>query len=275
MMTFFIPGLYCKFNKKNEVFLSLQITDKDVNYYICLADKLKTMNIVVTGASRGIGYEAVKMLASDGNRVFAIARNKDGLRKLFAECGGNKNTDHIHVLPFDLSDGDFNGVLLPAILHKMEKVDILVNNAGLLINKPFEMMEDMDFEHLFRVNVRSVFELTRCLLPHFATPAHIVNIGSMGGCQGSSKFPGLALYSASKGAVAVLTECMAEEFKPRRISVNCLALGSAQTEMLSEAFPGYKAPLTAGEMAAFIADFALNGHRWFNGKIIPVSLATP
>ena len=107
------------------------------------------------------------------------------------------------------------------------------------------------------------------------TNSHIVNIGSMGGFQGSAKFKGLSLYSAAKGAVAVLTESMAEEFKERGIKVNALALGAVQTEMLASAFPGYKAPLTAGQMAEFIADFALNGHKYFNGKILPVSLSTP
>jgi NAD(P)-dependent dehydrogenase (short-subunit alcohol dehydrogenase family) len=83
------------------------------------------------------------------------------------------------------------------------------------------------------------------------------------------------LYSASKGAVAVLTEAMAEEFKEKQIRVNCLAYGAVQTEMLAEAFPGYKAPLLPDDMAAFVSDFALNGHHFFNGKILPVSLSTP
>ncbi len=97
----------------------------------------------------------------------------------------------------------------------------------------------------------------------------------MGGYQGSAKFPGLSLYSASKGALAILSECMAEELKSHDISVNCLALGAAQTEMLTEAFPGYKAPLSAADMAAYIADFALNAHKYYNGKILPLSLSTP
>jgi NAD(P)-dependent dehydrogenase (short-subunit alcohol dehydrogenase family) len=157
----------------------------------------------------------------------------------------------------------------------MKSVDILVNNAGLMIQKPFELMEESDFDLMFQANVKTAFNLTRHLLPYFPKNAHIVNIGSMGGFQGSAKFPGLSLYSASKGALAVLTECLAEELKGRHIKVNCLALGSAQTEMLDQAFPGYKAPLSAGEMAAFITEFALHGHQWFNGKILPVAISTP
>lgn len=234
------------------------------------------MNIIITGASRGIGFETAKEFSGDKqNTVFALARGKEGLAKLKRECKENNGAENVHIFPFDLLDGSFKDDLLPEILNRMDKIDILVNNAGMLVHKPFEMMEEKDFDLVFGANVKSVFNLIKHLLPYFSINAHIVNIGSMGGFQGSAKFPGLSLYSASKGALAVLTECLAEEFKERKIRVNCLALGSAQTEMLEHAFPGYKAPLTAGEMASFIADFALNGHRYFNGKILPVSLSTP
>jgi NAD(P)-dependent dehydrogenase (short-subunit alcohol dehydrogenase family) len=97
----------------------------------------------------------------------------------------------------------------------------------------------------------------------------------MGGFQGSVKFKGLSYYSASKAAISCLTECLANEFSESRISVNCLALGAVQTEMLNEAFPGYKAPVEAHEMAEFISEFALSGHKFFNGKILPVAVGTP
>jgi len=234
------------------------------------------MNIIVTGTSRGIGFETVKIFAQDRqNNVFAIARGKIGLEKLQQTCRNINGIDNVHIFPFDLLQGNYRAILVPEILSKMNKVDILVNNAGLLLHKPFEMMEESDFDLMFHANVKSVFNLTRHLLPYFSKNAHIVNIGSMGGFQGSAKFPGLSLYSASKGALAILTECLAEEFNDRHIKVNCLALGSTQTEMLEQAFPGYKALLSAGEMAAFITEFALRGHQWFNGKVLPVSVSTP
>jgi len=234
------------------------------------------MNIIVTGASRGIGYETVKQLAKDvQNNVFAISRSAEGLERLLHDCKESNGNENVHILPFDLVHGNYTGVLLPEILKRMKKADILVNNAGVLIHKPFEEFNEDDFDSIFNSNVKSLFKLTNILLPYFSAGAHIVNIGSMGGVQGSVKFPGLSLYSASKGAVAILTECLAEELKDKQIRVNCLALGSAQTEMLNEAFPGYKAPLTAEQMAMFIADFSLNGHKWFNGKILPVAFSTP
>ena len=234
------------------------------------------MNIIVTGASRGIGFETARIFAKDAqNNIFALARNKAGLEKLRLSCLDTHGIGNINVFPFDLLKGDYGAVLIPEILRKMESVDILVNNAGLLIQKPFELMGGNDFDLMFQANVKTAFNLTRQMLPYFSNNAHIVNIGSMGGFQGSVKFPGLSLYSASKGALAILTECLAEELKGRHVKVNCLALGSAQTEMLEQAYPGYKAPLSAEEMALFIADFALSGHRWFNGKVLPVAISTP
>ena len=233
-------------------------------------------NIIITGASRGIGFETALELSRDRrNKVFAIARSREGLKKLENHCRQETGFDNVRIFPFDLVEGDFDSTLLHEIQEHMDKIDILVVNAGTLIHKPFEMMEEEDFDQIFNTNVKSVFNLVKCLYFNFADNSHILTIGSMGGFQGSVKFPGLSLYSASKGALAILTECLAEEFKGRGIRVNCLALGSARTEMMAEAFPGYHAPLSAGEMASFIADFALRGHRWFNGKILPVSVSTP
>ncbi|MBE0637654.1 MAG: SDR family oxidoreductase [Bacteroidales bacterium] len=233
------------------------------------------MNIVVTGASRGIGFAVVKRLAQSGNhKIVGLARDGKKLDQLKLECLSLNPDAEIFPVTFDLSTTDFEKGL-SQILQSFSSVDILINNAGWLVNKPFIEMTDEDFDNTFNVNVKSVFKISQLLLPYFNKPAHIVNISSMGGVQGSSKFPGLSLYSAAKGAVAVLTEAMAEELKKSEIRVNCLAFGAVQTEMLQAAFPGYTAPLQPDEMARFVADFALTGHQFFNGKILPVSLSTP
>ena len=235
-----------------------------------------TMNIIVTGTSRGIGYALVKKICESGNhQVVAISRDTARLEMLKYECQLLNPKASVFPVGFDLSSSSFSFELLPLILSHFEKIDVLINNAGILIKKEFSEFSDDDFDDIFNTNVKSVFKLTRALLAYFNTPAHIVNISSMGGLQGTSKFPGLSLYSASKAAVAVLTEVMAEEFKDRKINVNCLAYGAVQTEMLAHAFPGYTAPLKPDEMASFVANFALTGHQFFNGKILPVSLSTP
>jgi NAD(P)-dependent dehydrogenase (short-subunit alcohol dehydrogenase family) len=234
------------------------------------------MNVVITGASKGIGYETVKAFAANkGNKIVAVSRNSDLLEKLKAECDPFLKGSQVFILPLDLEAQVFSKELSGQILGLIETVDILINNAGLLIKKPFVELTGQDFDRLFGVNVKSAFKLIQILLPFFKPGSHIVNISSMGGYQGSSKFPGLSLYSASKGAIAVLTECLAEEFKDREIRVNCLALGAVQTEMLSEAFPGYKASILPQDIAGFIKDFAVTGHHFMNGKILPVSLSTP
>jgi NAD(P)-dependent dehydrogenase (short-subunit alcohol dehydrogenase family) len=234
------------------------------------------MNIVVTGASRGIGFELVKRFALDEhNRIYAISRNQERLDKLKSECIMAQPRANVLPLAIDLASENAGTQISKYFKNQKDRVDILINNAGAIVNKPFEQLDAADFDYVFNVNVKGVMLLIQSLKPYFNSGSHIVNISSMGGYQGSAKFAGLSLYSASKGALAVLSECLAEEFKPDQIFVNCLALGAVQTEMLTEAFPGYQAPLSSGEMAEFIAGFAQTGHHYFNGKILPVSLSTP
>jgi NAD(P)-dependent dehydrogenase (short-subunit alcohol dehydrogenase family) len=155
------------------------------------------------------------------------------------------------------------------------KVDVVIHNAGSLVNKPFEQITPADFEQVYKVNVFAVAELTRICIPYLSKGSHVVTISSMGGVQGSSKFPGLAAYSSSKGAVITLSELLAEEYKEQQIAFNVLALGAVNTEMLQEAFPGYEAPLSAKEMAEYIWNFALTGNKFYNGKVLQVSSSTP
>jgi len=236
------------------------------------------MNIVITGASRGIGYELVKIFAKDpGNSIFAIARTKEKLRQLKTECSRLNAESKVIPISADLNDERSILELASILKQRSGTIDILINNAGTIVNKPFNSILRSDLEKVYSTNVFAPILLVQSLLPFMNEKkrSHILNIGSMGGFQGSSKFSGLSAYSSSKSALACLTECLAEEFKTKNISFNCLALGAAQTEMLEEAFPGYKAPLTASEMADFIADFAKKGQTYLNGKIIPVSISNP
>jgi NAD(P)-dependent dehydrogenase (short-subunit alcohol dehydrogenase family) len=233
------------------------------------------MNIIVTGASRGIGFATVKSFAKAGNnKIIAIARSGDKLDNLKNVCRKINPGAEVIPLPVDIGSDETEKVLV-RVINEVGNISVLVNNAGKLINKPFKDLCNSDFDDLFNINVKSVYRIIKILLPFFNANAHIINISSMGGVQGSAKFPGLSLYSASKGAVAILTEALAEELMEEGIAVNCLALGAVQTEMLEEAFPGYKAPLTAENMGKYIADFALNGNKYYNGKILPVSVSTP
>lgn len=234
------------------------------------------MNIIVTGASKGIGFEIVRSFAaSEKCKIIAIARNETALFRLREECDVSFPDSTVIPIVFDLTVSAYRTELLPRIEKHFNRVDVLINNAGKMINKPFETLSEYEFDNLMDINVKSAFKMIKLCLPMMHRNAHIVNIGSMGGVQGSAKFQGLSVYSASKGALAILTECLAEELKSRHISINCLALGGVQTEMFHAAFPGAKAPNSTEQMAAFITDFALKGHNFFNGKILPVSISTP
>lgn len=234
-------------------------------------------NIIITGASSGVGFEAVlDFTANKENNVIALARSAHKLRKLH-EIATSLNPDGGNLFPaqFDIVYDSYTEALIPFIQSKFEWVDILVNNAGILINKPFLETSLEEFAHIFQTNLLGHVNMIKNIAPLMKSGGHIVNIGSMGGLQGSAKFVGLSAYSASKGALATLTECLAEEFKEQGISVNCLALGSSQTEMFDEAFPGAEAGTLAFEMGRYIAEFAQNGHKYYNGKILPVANTTP
>jgi len=234
------------------------------------------MNIIVTGASKGIGFEIVRGFASrEKCKIIAIARNENALFRLRDECNTSFPESMVIPIIFDLTVSAYRTELLPRIEKHFNRIDILINNAGKMINKPFETLSEYEFDNLMDVNVKSAFKMIKLCLPMMHKNAHIVNIGSMGGVQGSVKFPGLSVYSASKGALAILTECLAEELKNKHININCLALGAVQTEMFSTAFPGAKAVNSSEQMADFIVDFALKGNNLFNGKILPVSVSTP
>ena len=234
------------------------------------------MNIVITGASSGVGFESVLELTAIGtHKVVALARSEDKLSKL-QEIALALNPDcFLYSAKFDIVHGDYETGLIPFIKERMGSVDVLINNAGSLINKPFMEISQLDFAEMLQNNLLGHVKMIQNIVPLMSPGSHIVNIGSMGGFQGSEKFPGLAAYSASKAALHILTECLSMELAYREISVNCLALGSAQTEMLEKAFPDYQSPVMAVEMGKYIADFALNGHKFFNGKIIPVAHNKP
>lgn len=223
-------------------------------------------NIIITGTSRGIGYELALQFANAGHQVLAVSRKTPQLLIEHA---------NISCLSVDLaSDSDLD--LIETFLSSTwKKVDSIIHNAGHLVNKPFAQTSAADFENVYKVNVFGVANLTRICLPYLQRGSHVVGISSMGGIQGSMKFAGLSAYSSSKGAVITLMELLAEEYKEQGISFNALALGAVQTEMLAAAFPGYQAPVSAKQMADYIFHFTLTGNQFHNGKVLQVSATTP
>ena len=224
-------------------------------------------NVVITGTSRGIGFELAQLFADNNFNVLALSRNDKTLKAIH-----HKN---ITTLAVDLTKEKSLTVVNDFIKNNWKQVDVLINNAGTLLNKEFETTTTKDFINVYNVNVFAVASLTQTLLPYFVKNTHVVTISSMGGIQGSVKFAGLAAYSSSKGAVITLSELLAEEYREKGYKFNVLAIGAVQTEMLEEAFPGYQAPIQPNEMANYIYDFATTGHKFYNGQVLQVSSTTP
>jgi NAD(P)-dependent dehydrogenase (short-subunit alcohol dehydrogenase family) len=224
---------------------------------------------IVTGAGRGIGLETVRMLSDLEVHAIGISRNTSQLTMLKG-CTAVKA---------DLTALNELNKRLDPFLDYSKEVEhrVLIHNAGILLNRPFGDLSESEARLMVEVNFMAPLLLTQRLLPWLRSSktAHIVFIGSMGGFQGSARYPGLAVYSASKSASASLAESLAEEFKHTNMRFNALALGAVNTEMLQEAFPDFSATTSAGSMGAYICDFALRGHLLFNGKVIPVAGSNP
>jgi len=222
-------------------------------------------NIIITGTSSGIGFELVKIFSKKNHRVLALSRNNSKLRDL--------NLEGVHAVDFNLNDHDYFEI--NQFIKSVKKIDVLINNAGYLVNKPFSQTTLEDFNLVYSTNIISVAMLIKNMIDYMEKGSNVLNISSIGGIQGSVKFSGLSAYSSSKGALNILTEMLAEEYKDQGIHFNALALGSVQTKMLEKAFPGFVASSSAEDMAKYIYNFSTEGYKLMNGKVISVSSTTP
>ena len=222
-------------------------------------------NIIITGTSSGIGFELVKIFSKKNHRVLALSRNNSKLRDL--------NLEGVHAVDFNLNYHDYFEI--NQFIKSVKKIDVLINNAGYLVNKPFSQTTLEDFNLVYSTNIISVAMLIKKTIDYMEKGSNVLNISSIGGIQGSVKFSGLSAYSSSKGALNILTEMLAEEYKDQGIHFNALALGSVQTKMLEKAFPGFVASSSAEDMAKYIYNFSTEGYKLMNGKVISVSSTTP
>ena len=220
--------------------------------------------IVVTGTSSGIGHQICTQAVKMNFHVISVSRNIEPLK----DIGG------IESFSIDITNKDSIDEFITNLKSRKIKIDILINNAGYLVSELFVDTTYDSFKKTFDVNVFGLAEITRSLIPIINSDGHVINISSIGGVNGSKKFPGLSAYSSSKAAVIALTEVLAEEYQ-NGPSFNVLALGAVQTKMLKEAFPDYNVDTKPEEMAKYILDFAINGNKLFNGKLISVSNSNP
>ena len=232
----------------------------------------KPLITVVTGASSGVGFQTSLQLASQGHTVYALARRAHKLKELVRENQGAGE-----IIPVEIDLEDFSNKQLDKVFGDIECVDRLVNNAGKLLNKSFLDISEEEINSVFNLNYLAVIKLVQYFHSRLikSESPHIVNIGSVGGVTGSVKFPGLSVYSSSKGALSILSECLAEDFREDGIRVNCLALGSVNTEMLKKAFPEFISPTSSSDVSCYIVHFILEGFRVVNGLTQVVSVSNP
>lgn len=235
---------------------------------------LFTMNILITGASRGIGASTAKSLARkiDKGFFFLLARDAEKLNQVALDVIDlNKNIVPVPI-SIDLSCFDPNKVN-DIISGYTDTIDAVINNAALLIKKSFFDFTEKELIKIYSSNVISIFQISKLSKVYLlnSKEPRIINISSVGGLERTNKFAGLSAYSSSKAAVTILTECMAKELKDFGIKVNCLAFGAVQTDMLEDAFPNYTAPISPNSLAEYVSDFCLFGHNFHSGCIISVS----
>jgi len=251
------------------------VTNKKVTLWLLsgkiIPIKSLKMNIIINGGTRGIGKEVTLHMAEDiNNKILVTGRDEKALKEISSPF------TNVHPLRLDISSFDTQSDLfIKAVNSYFKGVDVLINMAGLLIARDFTEITNKEARLIMETNFLGPAAVIRSIKPLMNKGSHIVNISSMGGFQGSSKYKGLSYYSASKAALACLSECLAAEFTDAGISVNCLALGSVQTDMFEEAFPGQKAQVSPKEMAEYISDFAMKGSRFYNGKVLPVAINNP
>ncbi|MCY3786280.1 MAG: glucose 1-dehydrogenase [bacterium] len=180
---------------------------------------------VVTGASRGLGRAAAQALADEGARVVAAARSTGDLEELADGSGGR-----IHPVYCDMRHAGEAASLTAAALERFGRLDCVVNNAGIAPAGTF-LEQDLDvLAEVVAVNVTAPAVLAQAAARHFVAEGvagAIINIGSTSSLKGK---PLLAAYSASKGALARLTEALAAEWARYGIRVNMIAPGAFATE---------------------------------------------
>ena len=183
---------------------------------------------LVTGSSQGIGYAVAEGLAEAGAAVVVNGRDE---AKANAAAGRLRTAGHtVHVLLFDVTDHSAARAAVDGFERETGPIHVLVNNAGMQHRGPLEEFEADAFERLMRTNVSSVFNVGQACAQHMIErgAGRIVNIASV---QSALARPGIAPYTASKGAVANLTKGMATDWAPRGLQVNAIAPGYFDTPL--------------------------------------------
>lgn len=187
-------------------------------------------NILITGASGGIGSEIARHFSVLGYRLLLVYnKNKVDIEKLSNELS---SITEVVVYQCDLSNESAVKTMVADIIDRFKRIDCLVNSAGVAQIKQIQDVEETDFDYIFNNNVKSMVFVLKYVVPHMVSEkaGKIVNISSMWGSVGASME---SLYSASKGAINSLTLSLAKELGPSNITVNAICPGLINTKMNS------------------------------------------
>lgn len=229
--------------------------------------------ILISGGTSGIGRATVLHFLQHGWQVVSWGRRDALIDTLKVESEGLPGT--LTAFTWDLASRDWDGFLQMLAAASIHRVDALINNAGYLVKKPFLELTAADINASYTINSIAPFELIQKVVPMMPKDSFILNVSTMGGVQGSVKFPELSAYASSKSAVISLSELLAVELEPMGIYVNALALGGVDTEMLQAAFPGIQVNTQPEDVAKYIFSWVTEHGNLFNGKTLQLSSSTP
>jgi 3-oxoacyl-[acyl-carrier protein] reductase len=245
-----------------------------------MSKKLEGKIALVTGASRGIGAAIAKRLAADGANV-AITYAKDATSAAAVVKAIEANGRKALAIQADSIDAEAIKGAVAKTVSTFGRLDILVNNAGTAIPKAFEESTLEELDHMLNLNVRGILIATQAALKHIKDGGRIIMIGS---CVGERMMtPGLAAYSATKGAVKMFTQGLSREVGSRGITVNNVQPGPIDTD-LNPASGDWAAPQkamtalnrygTVDEVAALVAFVAGPESSYITGANLTVDGGT-
>ena len=224
--------------------------------------------IVITGGSRGIGAAAVELFASRGHEVFFFyEKSREAAENLAAKTGAT-------AICCDVADS----AAVKAAFAQIPNVDVLICNAGVMWFGLMSMMEEADWDRLFNVNVKGIYNCVNAAMPAFLNKhaGSVITVSSMWGQVGASCE---AAYSATKGAVIALTKALAKELGPSGIRVNCVAPGVILTDMCANVDPEILAEMAeetpvgrngTPEDVAKAMEYLMNAE-FITGQVLPVN----
>lgn len=236
---------------------------------------VKDKIVLVTGASRGVGYQTAKLFSKFGAIVYICSRNLNKISEAAKQISDETGYP-VHSHQVNVSVTGEVEALFQKINEQASRLDICINNAGFLRLKPFIELTDEDWDESLNANLRSTFLCSRAafkLMLKTPDTNFIVNVSSLSGVSLVEKFPKMSAYIASKSAVVGLTESLAVEGKPYNIRVNCIAPGTVATEMFAKNFAdtGFTAGATAENIAKMIVAMCdPDGMGLTSGSLFPI-----